>query len=389
MRQIAYITPEMLTWARERIQLSVKELSEITKIKEEKIISWETGGAYPTRNQAKELAKRLRIPFPFLYLTKPPQTYKLPKNKDYRTFNNLPLLKDSIELQYLLSDVYQRRNVMIDLYNEMDIKPIKFTEYLDIDQLTEANIAEKVRNLLAITFEKQSLLKTSNDAFNYYRESISNLGVLVFQADKIDKQLMRGLSIYEEIFPIIVVKRKDEYNARIFTLFHEFTHLLTRTSGICDAIGLMRNSQFDIEIKCNEIAAETLVPEKQLKKDANYISNRDNGWDDELIKKIAKSFAVSREVILGRLASFNDITISFYNKKLSQYTKEYENYIANKSDDGFVPPAINICSLVGKLYASTVIDAYNQNLITPLDVSGYFSNLRLKHFDKVEKWSFS
>src|SRR5690554_2020542 len=106
---------------------------------------------------------------------------------------------------------------------------------------------------------------------------------------------MRGMSIYDPVFPIIVVNRKDEYSARTFSLMHEFVHILTRTPGICDSLGIESQSSFAIEIKCNEIAAETLIPQRALLQDSNWIKIRQNGWDDHLVNKIARNFSVSRE----------------------------------------------------------------------------------------------
>ena len=116
-----------------------------------------------------------------------------------------------------------------------------------------------------------------------------------------------------------------------------------------------------------------------------------NGWDDDGIQKISRIFSVSREVIIGRLMTLGKIGIDFYNEKLLQYTREYEQYERNRinNKNGFLPPSIDICSQVGKLYARTVMSAYNQEIITPRDASQFLSGLRIHHFGKVERWCFS
>lgn len=390
MARNALVTPALLSWARERIKLSPEEAAKTAGITVEKLHNWEAGESLPTINQAKKLAKKMRIPYVYFFLPEPPQNYKLPKNQDYRTFANQPIAEYSLALQYLCIDVMERRDVILELYEEMNMNTVPFEQYIDISATDNSSIAQTIRSLLELTLEKQRKFKTSNDAFNYYLEAFSKIGILVFQADKVEKTEMRGMSIYGKVFPIIVVNRKDEYNARTFTLFHELVHLLTRTPGICDALGLSAKSDFDIEIRCNEIAAEALVPQAPLLQNEAYRHIQQYGWDDDQIRKIARFFSTSREVIIGRLASLKIISIDFYNEKLNQYTDEYRQYEKNKKKtDGFLPPSTDVCSQVGKLYARTVINAYNNEIITPRDASHYLSGLRVQHFDKVERWCFS
>lgn len=390
-RNDALVTPQMLVWARERIAMPVDLAAQAVGVAIDKYKSWEQGEKLPTINQAKKFAKKVKIPYAWLFLAAPPEKYKLPKNTDYRTFSNQAISDYSIELQHLLADVSMRRDAMIELYTEMDIPLSRFEQYMDVKTSDNASIAQTIRSLLGITLEKQRQFKNSSEAFSYYMEALSAIGILVFQAAKVDKAVMRGMSIYDPVFPIIVVNRKDEYNARIFTLMHEFVHILTRTPGICDTFGVERQSRFDIEIKCNRIAAEALVPQNALLSESQWIKIQQYGWDDDGIQKISRNFSVSREVIIGRLMTLGKIGIDFYNEKLSQYTREYEQYERNRSNkkDGFLPPSKDICSQVGKLYARTVMNAYNQELITPRDASQFLSGLRMQHFGKVERWCFS
>lgn len=390
-RGYALITPQMLVWARERIEMPVALAAQAVGVTVDKYRSWEQGEKLPTINQAKKFAKKVRIPYAWLFLTVPPEKYKLPKNTDYRTFFNQEISNYSLELQHLLADVSMRRDAMIELYTEMDIPLPRFEQYKDIETTDNATIAQTIRSLLEITLDRQKKFRNSSEAFNYYMEALSAMGILVFQAAKVDKTVMRGMSIYDPVFPIIVVNRKDEYNARIFTLMHEFVHILTRTPGICDTFGIEEQSRFEIEIKCNRIAAEVLVPSNALLSDSQWIKIQQNGWDDDGIKKISRIFSVSREVIIGRLMTLGKIGIDFYNEKLLQYTREYEQYERNRinNKNGFLPPSIDICSQVGKLYARTVMSAYNQEIITPRDASQFLSGLRIHHFGKVERWCFS
>ena len=65
---------------------------------------------------------------------------------------------------------------------------------------------------------------------------------------------MRGLCIFHDEVPIILLNGKDTTNGRIFSLFHELTHLLLGESAICE-----NNESSKEEIFCNAVAGEFLV----------------------------------------------------------------------------------------------------------------------------------
>ena len=67
---------------------------------------------------------------------------------------------------------------------------------------------------------------------------------------------IRDFSITYEKVPAIVIKRsKEEPQAKIFTLFHEFGHLLLDNAGMCDLVEMQETKQ--IEKWCNQLAGAT------------------------------------------------------------------------------------------------------------------------------------
>jgi Zn-dependent peptidase ImmA (M78 family)/DNA-binding XRE family transcriptional regulator len=391
-RYDALITPQLLVWARERVNVPVEIVAKSASVTVDKYQAWESGELLPTISQARKIAKKTKIPYAWLFLDKPPDKFKLPKNADYRTMLNKAIGDNAMELSYVLADASMRRDAMIELYTEMDMQLPHFKEYLDSEATSNAVITKAIRDLLGITYERQRKFINSNEAYNYYMETLATIGVLVFQVGKVEKNVMRGMSIHNKVFPIIIVNRKDEYNARIFTLMHELVHIITRTPGICDDFSFEHQSRYEIENRCNQVAAEVLVPKDELLAEHEWIKISKYGWDDNCIQKIARNFTVSREVIIGRLFTLNKIGFDFYRAKLAQFTKEYEQYQSNIKDirkDGFLPPSTDICSQIGKLYARTVMSAYSQEIITPRDASQFLSGLRVQHFSKIESWCFS
>ncbi|MCH9036042.1 MAG: helix-turn-helix transcriptional regulator, partial [Chloroflexi bacterium] len=68
----AFITPNMVRWARERNNFSTDEVAQKVNVTASLIDAWERGDARPTMRQADTLAQRLYIPFGYLYLSTPP-----------------------------------------------------------------------------------------------------------------------------------------------------------------------------------------------------------------------------------------------------------------------------------------------------------------------------
>lgn len=388
-KNLALITPEVLLWARQFAQIPLEEAAKSAGVKVEKLIAWEAGEEYPTIRQAKILANKYRVPFACFYLPFPPEI-KLPKNKDFRKLYQ-PLEQTgtfSTELIFLMRDALEKREIALDLLEELGSKPKPFEHFIEISSLKKSTISDEIRGFLGISYETQKKLRNPRKAFNFFRMAFERSGILVFQAKDIPLFEMRGMSIYEELLPIIIVNRKDTYTARCFTLFHELVHILTRTPGICDIIEDEEpNIASDIESLCNKVAAECLVPKNFFVKENIVREKQGSHWTDEEIKKLSNLYSVSREVIVRRLYDLNYVDINFYKAKRIQYIEEFKNYEGKKDkksgSGGFIHPVTDVVSSAGKLFVGLVLEAFNQNYITPNEASS-FLGIRTKYFSKLE-----
>ncbi len=383
----ALVTPEVLQWARKLDMLSIEEVSSKLKISADKLSAWENGTEFPTINQAKKLAKQYRVPFAYFYLPDTPQRAKRLEKIDYRTFGNVGLLNMSRELRWFMRDIEERRDIIIQLFADSEMTAVPLNVNIAISSNIE-EIAAAIRNLLELTEDKQKQFRKPSNALSYCISMLEKKSFLIFQAAKIEPLEMRGLSIAYKTFPIIALNRKDESSARLFTLFHELVHILTQTSGICNEIGQDEFLQNQIELLCNKIAGIALVPNQALKNNINVSNIERYGLDDSYVNAIARDFAVSREVIINRIWSIGLIDSDTYYKTLRRYSNEYLQYKKNKKKDGFLPPALDKGTQVGKLYARTVLSAYHLEKITTREASGYLLGLRAQHFEAVERWCY-
>ena len=381
----ALITPEVLAWARKLDSLTIEEAASRLNVNTDKIQAWENGEAYPTLRQAKELARFYRIPFVTLYLPDPPKKTKRIDRVDYRTFGNVGnAFVVSRELSWLLRDIEDRRDSMIDLYSLEERTPKTFPLHMSESDSAE-DIAIEIRRLLELTAEVQKKFRKPEKALAYCISVLESLDVLVFQAAKIDPSEMRGLSLGYSEMPIIVLNRKDEYSARLFSLMHELVHIVLNNAGICNEIGSETISGNRVELLCNRIAGLVLAPSEEIKRHPAIENIVKYGFDDTYINAMARDFAVSKEVILHSLLDIDIITKKFYFETLGHYKDEYREY-ASKKKGGMIPPAIDKGTQVGRLYAKTVLDAYHNDRISTRDASAYLLNLGIKHFGSIERW---
>lgn len=381
----ALITPEVLAWARNLDSITIEDAASRLNIAADKIRAWENGQAHPTLRQAKELAKYYRIPFVTLYLPDPPKKPKRIDRVDYRTFGNVGVaITASRELRWLLRDIEDRRDSMIELYKIDGRTPKTFPLHMS-ETDSEERIATEIRTLLGLTPSVQKKFRKPEKALSYCISVLESLDVLVFQAAKIEPSEMRGLSLGYSEMPIIVLNRKDENSARLFSLIHELAHIVLNNAGICNEIGSETVSRNEIELLCNKIAGLVLAPINDIKTNPAIEYIVKYGFDDTYINAMARDFAVSKEVILYNLYDLGIITKDFYFETLARYKDEYREY-ASKKKGGMIPPALDKGTQVGRLYARTVLDAYHNDRISTRDASAYLLNLGVKHFGSIERW---
>lgn len=370
----AKINNKILKWARTECNMTEEYVCEKLKIPVSTLESWETGEEQPTITELRELAKIYRQLLAVFYMSKEPSSTKQ-KFTDYRTIcNNSEYSEMSPELAFEIREAIYNRNNMIELKEELN------EELEDFDiHIKQSNnpqyICNYIMQKLNIDFNTVYKMKNVNEKFNYYRNIIENNGIIVYQVKEIDVREMRGMALYFDKLPIIILNRKDSYTARIFSIFHELIHLTLRTSSLCDMVEDANNKNNNsTELFCNYIAGEILLPEKVIMENLPF--------DESKIKKLAAKHGISKEVFIRRLFELKIISFDEYINKLNKYRKEFEEIQKKKKPTGFVSPVNDTVSVVGKNYTRTVLKAYNENKITFNQISEYL-NIKLKHYNNL------
>jgi Zn-dependent peptidase ImmA (M78 family) len=332
--------------------------------------------------QLRKLSRIYNQTFAAFYLPNPPKS-DIPALNDYRRQAGTTLVRLSPELALDIRTAWERRGIVLDLYEEQGETPAGFDATTEVTSEPEQTGIE-IRGLLSISYEKQSSWRDPRIAFNNLRGAIESLGVLVFQSTNVSVSEVRGYSLSQSPLPVIVVNRKDSYSARNFTMLHELTHIMLHVGGLCDLVanGELPPEESKAEVFCNRVASAVLLPKDSLLNEPvvkAHLRSSALGWADEDIELLSKIYCASREAVVRRLMVLGLATKQFYEVKRKQYQDELK-YLPKRK--GFVSPSVDLVSASGKPYVRTVLDAFFADRITASDVADYLG-IRLKHLDQV------
>ena len=130
-----------------------------------------------------------------------------------------------------------------------------------------------------------------------------------------------------------MLNHKDSHNGRVFTLIHEFVHLLLNESGVCDCNPFGNK----VEIFCNRVAGAVLVPGAILNEHMVVKQHRlfkgGPAWDETEIEKLSRDFSVSNEAVVRRLLILGHTTKEFYLEKREEYLERWERILLEKKKE--------------------------------------------------------
>ena len=378
----ARVKPDLIRWVRKDAGLSVADAAKKAGTSEAIVRQWEEGTLQPTIRQLRLLANAAKRPIAIFYLAEPP--WKFTALRDFRRLPGAPLADQSSALRLAVRLACERRQVALGLAADLDDMPPPLPMRASLGEPI-GEVARRIRDLLGVSIEDQRKWSGEYDALNNWRRAIQDLGILVFQARGVEVDEMRGFSVAEEPMPVIVLNTKDAPNGRVFTLFHEFCHLLLRKGGICDLRDRRSHRPEDstIEVFCNAVAAETLIPRRELIR-SPLVRDHPRGvdWQESELRTLAGAFSVSWEVVLRRLLDTGQISPNAYRDCREAMLAGYR--ATRSAPTGFVTPDVAAVTSLGQEFVKLVLVSYYQDRITSRDVSEYLG-VRLKHMTRIEE----
>lgn len=364
----AAATPAVLRWARESIGLSDQLAAKRISVSAQKLKAWERGSSRPTFAQLRKAADVYKRPLAVFFLDSPPLDVTTPP--DFR-LGHRGVSDASPALRLAIRQAHARRESALDLATAAGEQPPTFSHYIPRDIRVE-DAANLVRELLGISESDQTTWREPYRALSSWRQAVENLGIFVFQVSRVKVSEMRAFSIFESHFPVIAINSADAPNGRIFSLFHELAHVLTRSSALC-AFDEGDAAVEEVELRCNAIAGHALVPTPALEKALaeNIVI------DEAALSRLATHFCVSAQVVLRRLHEHKKVSDDFFRTQMKRLSSTKP---AKKG--GAVPLDVRTVASLGRSYIRLALAAYSQGSVTLGELAGLLE-VKVAYIDRV------
>jgi Zn-dependent peptidase ImmA (M78 family) len=344
---------------------------------------FESGELDPTVAQLRTMSDKYRRPLIVLLLDEVPTSFT-PLN-DFRRLPDSgqrplsPELRDEIRRAIQQQEVLQELAVLLEDELAEATLPAKTSDPIAL--------ANDIRKAVGINLDLQATWTDPRSAFVGWRERIESLDVLVVEASNVSLGEMRGFSMSQNLPFIVALNGADSDRGKSFTLIHELCHLILRQPGLCDldAFGP------DIEVFCNEVAGEVLVPRTRLLElmtvDAHRLGKR---WSDQELESIQRVFGgASTEVILRRLLKLGLATRSEYEERRQEWLEIYEEFRKqrNSNSKGGPPPHRMQIRDRGRPFVQTIFNAYGEGAINLSELTT-LAGVRTKHLEAMQIEAF-
>ena len=369
------VNPAVLGWLRESSGWSITEIAERLKTSPQVISELESGSRAPTIPQLRKMSSSYKCSLAAFLLPEPQPERPLPR--DYRFLQGRKDVFDKKTLLAIHDSRYLQevgRELSSNINGRTDLDIVRTDTGQD-----PVLVAARHRTLLGLSWDRQLEFDNARKLLNYLRDRLGDAGILVFQLSfPIEDARGFALADGDDTPFVIVLNSKDAPEARLFTIMHEFGHVLLGESAIDmpEESGASRNG---IERWCNRFASAFLLPEEQFRDALGGIA-RDKLTDTAVIGRFSRKFNVSKAFLLRKMLDLNLITGSDFRAVLGRY--DPGKHGSAKPAKGAPPPDRLCMSRVGGRFASLVADNLDRDLITYADALKYLS-IRSKHLDKV------
>jgi Zn-dependent peptidase ImmA (M78 family) len=292
------LAPEVVRWARVYRRRTQSEVADWLECDVDRVNSIETSGSPVTVAEFELLAKKLKLPQATLASPSPPNAPDPPE--DYRTIQGRdPRL--SLPTLAMIGRVQALQQIAAELADVRD--PNLPTHTIDSNPRVAA---DKERSRLSLSQDDQLSFGSSEVLFAEVRNRIEVQRIAVYvQPFPLDD--CRGFSLWAADTPatVVVNRREHQYSARVFTLVHEYGHLLLRRPGISDESRSNRT-----EAWCNRFAASFLMPSNLVAQFFREAANHSYAS----VSSAARALGVSVQALALRLEELGLAPTGFFER---------------------------------------------------------------------------
>ena len=374
------IQPEIFRWARATVGLSVSDVATMLKRPSEEIEAWESGEDAPTYPQLEKLAYQIyKRPLALFFLPTPPDE-ALPEH-EFRTLPNADLqsLHRDTYIQIRRAHAYQI--ALKELFGDSNITQKSI--WKSISLMPSSSIVEQaklIREYFGITIQNQTSWKSDEVALKHWRQSIEGSGIFVFKA-AFKQDDISGFCLIDSMHPIIYLNNSTTKTRQIFSLLHELAHILLGVNGLSkfdtSYIDYLPPSEKQLELFCNKIAAEVLIPSVDFSQQIKSLPQNVEQTTEEQFALLANRYSVSREAVLRRLLDLTLVSGAFYEQKAKFWASQ-------KKAGGGGNWYLNQGAYLSDRFAKEVVSRHYKHQIT-LEQAADYLGIKPKSFAGLEE----
>lgn len=213
----------------------------------------------PTVKQLGNCASRMHVPFGNLLLRKIPETE--PIQLAFRTKANVPA-QVSLNTRAVIYEML-RKQAWFKTESGYAASELSLIGVAASPRYSVDDVVTKVRSLLTLRH-----FGSARELFNDLRMQIARHKILVMQKGgaglgtnrPLQVEEVRAFVLLDGYAPLIFLNQKDSYTARVFSLLHEFVHILRGTDELFATI----NHTLKEERFINAVTASFLMPAEEF-----------------------------------------------------------------------------------------------------------------------------
>ncbi|MCK9580840.1 MAG: ImmA/IrrE family metallo-endopeptidase [Methanoregula sp.] len=386
------IAPDVFRWLCGSSGFTPSDISKKIGVSERVVQSWCEGTHKPVvpLTKVEHLADMFKRPLAAFLLANPPEEPQLPK--DFRRHHGaepgyskelLLVIRKARRIQEIHHELTE--NLHISSQVPLKIRTIK-------DDPEKAAQEERERSGLLIYGDTPGM--TPVKAFEIWRGWLESQNISVLKTT-MPAGDARGFSLTDGELYVIVVNSADADRARLFTLFHEYAHILLNIPVICNQGEDDLKEYAPIERWCNHFAGAFLAPREDIENNAGVRQALASGNYLRAAGSIRKQFLISDEAGLMRLLTLKQISSSQFiqgREKLREdfalreaKKKQVTGQAGDEEKGGFgIRLDKNCVAEKGAGYVSLVMENVRKGHISSSDALDYL-DVKLRHLEKFQE----
>ena len=351
------VNGKVLEWARAIRGLDIDDAARLLEVPPSELLAYESGQKKPLVGFLRLISAKYRINFTSLLMPEPLPINKPPTDHRMR-HGERPL---SIDTLVAMEEVTEALEAFEDFADEAQ----RIVPRLNIGraQLSEdpETVAARERKRFGVSVEEQRAWRSLSEARRHWRLRIEDRGVFTYMIPMPPGELSGFSILRDDLAAICINDKEPTEGAKVFTLFHEYCHLLLRQTGISD-----ENNSNRVERFCNEFAASFLIPRNPLTEAIGGIETPYE-FSDADVKRLATRFRVSNSAIALRLEKTGLAPNGFYGRRAAPWDLPVEpRPITSERQPDYVKIRMK---RIGRLHAETVLRAVKLRVINSFDAS--------------------